>query len=188
MPGFTAPRAIVRWRNSASARSSNFAPGAAPCTRMSRSWMRYLTPLLPRGEIFHSKASSKSPNVSSVGRSSRTRAFGTARMHPSSTVQASPGGFSRAGSSQPLSVLPSNSNRHPAAFSSRVSAFGVSAASTLQARAQAAAAAKAEPYISSYCSSSGAGPRPAAASQAALRRTIRPRIRPVPHPSGIPSE
>ena len=53
--------------------------------------MRYLSPLLPPGEIFHSNASSKSWKLSFVKRSSRTAGFLTAFRQPSAIVHDVPG-------------------------------------------------------------------------------------------------
>src|ERR1035438_7215724 len=99
--------------------------------------MRYFTPLLPPGEIFQSNSISKSWKVSSVNRSSSILGCGNDLIQPSSMVKPSPGGDFLAGSSQPAYDLPSNSRRHPAAFSSAVSWLSAAAAATTAAQASA---------------------------------------------------
>src|ERR1035441_8382214 len=83
--------------------------------------MRYLTPLLPPGEIFQSNSISKSWKVSSVNKSSSILGCGSDLMQPSSILNPSPGGDFLDGSSHPANELPSKSRRHPAAFSSAAS-------------------------------------------------------------------
>src|SRR5262245_36434090 len=82
--------------------------------------MRYLTPLLPRGEIFQSNCSSKSLKVSLVKRSSSILGCEVDFRQPSSMTKLSPGGDFLVGSSHPANVLPSNSSLNPAALSSEL--------------------------------------------------------------------
>src|SRR5205085_603124 len=82
--------------------------------------MRYLTPLLPAGEMRQSKTSSKSRKVRVVNRSSRMRGFDAALRQPSSIDHASPGGVFLCGSTHPFMDFPSNRRIQPADFSSEV--------------------------------------------------------------------
>src|ERR1035441_4438183 len=109
--------------------------------------MRYLMPLLPPGAIFQSNASSKSRKASLVNRSSVMCGRAVAFRHPSSMVKESPGGDFLVGSSQLAKVLPSKSNRQPAAFSCAVSSLSAARATAGARSAHASAAPQAIVFI-----------------------------------------
>src|ERR1017187_6787759 len=132
-----AGRSVRRFLIDAFTRSSNFCPRTWAAS-ITRSCMRYFTPLLPPGEIFQSNSISKSWKVSSVNRSSSILGCGNDLIQPSSMVTPSPGGDFLAGSSQPANDVPSKSRRHPAAFSLAVSWLSA-AKPAMTAAAQASA-------------------------------------------------
>src|ERR1700736_6578391 len=97
--------------------------------------MRYFTPLLPPGEIFQSKANSKSEYLFLLNKSSVNVGFARGFKQPSSIVQASPFIGLPGESAQPFMDLPSNRSFHPPDFSSGVSWFSAATKVNIDERA-----------------------------------------------------